>query len=944
MATTRDFVTRYGVTVQGNTTVTTSTTTGALQVAGGAAIAKNLIVGTSADIWSTLTVQGPSNLNNNVSISGTLGVSGTSTLAAVTASGSLYVAGLTTLVSTATLNSGLTVAGLSTFNGATVHNGVNTFNGSTFVTGTNILTVGTGTTTLGGALAVAGNATFNSTTEAATTPAGAVVVSGGAYVGKRLIVASTDTNTTTNTSNALYVAGGAWIDRNFIVGGDTTFRGNVTFNGTQTNVYSTNTVYTDNLLNLHTPPGSVGTTHTWSVDDGKDIGFMFHYYKTNDKDAFLGLSNGSSFLEFYSESTETTAGVVTPVVYGTFRTGAIRLVGGTANSGSTSSGDLQVLGGVGVGDKIYAAGDISGGTLTGRGLTQGRVVFVGASGVLTDDAGLTYNASTDLLTGTITSANSSTHIKGGTAGQLVYQSAPDTTAFVSTGTSGFILQSNGTAAPSWVPLSGVSAGLATTASNIAAGTAGQVPYQTGPGQTNFFGPGTAGQLLISGGTSGPSYINTGSVYVGTAINADRVKGGDTGSLLIQSSTGTTAFVPIGSAGSILQSTGSTASWVTTGSLYVSRAVNADKWTTARTVTFTGDTTGTFTIDGSADVTNVALTIQPNSVALGTDTTGDYVSNGATSGFGISGSTTGETQTFTVTVNSTSSNTSSTIVFRDASGNFSANTITANLTGIASSATTHIINNDTSTTTTHYLTFVSASSGYQQLKVDATDLTFVPSAGRLGLGNAAPASKLDVTGDVRISGLTTVTNSTAVSTTNSGAFQVIGGVGVGGGLVVGGLSTVTNTTDASSITSGALQVLGGVGISKKLYVGSDITVGSTVANQVVPAIYSNNVLLASYTSPTISSLATVNLDQYAIASFRTAKYAVQIVDGSAVHATEILVTHNGTTAYINEYGIVTSGSQLGTFDAITTSSNIVLQFTPTTATSMVIKVVRFGITA
>ena len=82
----------------------------------------------------------------------------------------------------------------------------------------------------------------------------------------------------------------------------------------------------------------------------------------------------------------------------------------------------------------------------------------------------------------------------------------------------------------------------------------------------------------------------------------------------------------------------------------------------------------------------------------------------------------------------------------------------------------------------------------------------------------------------------------------------------------------------------------------------------------------------------------------MASFRTARYTVQVIDGSAVHATELLVTHNGTTAYINEYGIVTSGSTLGTFDAITTSSNIVLQFTPTTATSMTIKVVRFGITA
>ena len=105
------------------------------------------------------------------------------------------------------------------------------------------------------------------------------------------------------------------------------------------------------------------------------------------------------------------------------------------------------------------------------------------------------------------------------------------------------------------------------------------------------------------------------------------------------------------------------------------------WNTARTVTFEGgDVTGNFTINGSADISNVALTIAANSVALGTDTTGNYVATGATAGFGLSGSTTGENQTFTVTSNATSTNSANTIVHRDASGNFAAGTVTANLTG------------------------------------------------------------------------------------------------------------------------------------------------------------------------------------------------------------------------------------------------------------------------
>ena len=116
------------------------------------------------------------------------------------------------------------------------------------------------------------------------------------------------------------------------------------------------------------------------------------------------------------------------------------------------------------------------------------------------------------------------------------------------------------------------------------------------------------------------------------------------------------------------------------------ATTATTLATGRTISLTGDVTGTSeSFDGSGNV-SIAATIAANSVALGTDTTGNYVQQGATSGNGLSGSVNSEGGTFTVTSNATNANTASTIVFRDASGNFSAGTITANLTGTASSAT------------------------------------------------------------------------------------------------------------------------------------------------------------------------------------------------------------------------------------------------------------------
>jgi hypothetical protein len=108
------------------------------------------------------------------------------------------------------------------------------------------------------------------------------------------------------------------------------------------------------------------------------------------------------------------------------------------------------------------------------------------------------------------------------------------------------------------------------------------------------------------------------------------------------------------------------------------ATSAAALTTARAIALSGDVVGTANFDGSAGI-SISTTIQANSVALSTDTTGNYVAAGATSGNGISGSVSSEGGTFTVTSNATNANTGSTIVFRDGSGDFAANVITATAT-------------------------------------------------------------------------------------------------------------------------------------------------------------------------------------------------------------------------------------------------------------------------
>lgn len=172
--------------------------------------------------------------------------------------------------------------------------------------------------------------------------------------------------------------------------------------------------------------------------------------------------------------------------------------------------------------------------------------------------------------------------------------------------------------------------------------------------------------------------------------------------------------------------------------------NADTATalaTGRTISLTGDVTGTSAaFDGSGNV-SIAATIAANSVALGTDTTGSYVAQGATAGVGLSGSVNSESATFTVTSNATSANTANTIVARDANGDFSARLVTANLVGNATNATSAVnatnaayasnivVAADNTTNSTHYIIFTGGASGNQAPNSD-TGLTYNPSTNTL----------------------------------------------------------------------------------------------------------------------------------------------------------------------------------------------------------------------
>ena len=93
-------------------------------------------------------------------------------------------------------------------------------------------------------------------------------------------------------------------------------------------------------------------------------------------------------------------------------------------------------------------------------------------------------------------AGISTNLKGGTASQIPYQSAANTTSFIPNGTSGQLLRSNGTSAPSWVT--------ATAAGGITIQEEGSnVGNQLGITTVNFIG----GSVTATSPTAGTANIN-----------------------------------------------------------------------------------------------------------------------------------------------------------------------------------------------------------------------------------------------------------------------------------------------------------------------------------------------------------------------------------------------------------------------------------------------------
>jgi hypothetical protein len=193
----------------------------------------------------------------------------------------------------------------------------------------------------------------------------------------------------------------------------------------------------------------------------------------------------------------------------------------------------------------------------------------------------------------------------------------------------------------------------------------------GPSDPDALGQGDA--FFISAGDTG-----AGETYVMTTVGT--ITFGTTGIVFTQISA-----TAIYSAGAGLTLTGQEFSLNTP-------VASATALATGRTIGMTGDVVWTSAaFDGSGNVTvhvtGTVATVRLTPLHLVQTTTGNYVESVANGSYLTGGGAASEGAVLTLGVDATDLNTASKVVARDASGNFVAGTITAALTGNASTATT-----------------------------------------------------------------------------------------------------------------------------------------------------------------------------------------------------------------------------------------------------------------
>jgi hypothetical protein len=95
--------------------------------------------------------------------------------------------------------------------------------------------------------------------------------------------------------------------------------------------------------------------------------------------------------------------------------------------------------------------------------------------------------------------------------------------------------------------------------------------------------------------------------------------------------------------------------------------------------------------------------------------------------------------------------------------------------------------------------------------------------------------------------------------------------------------------------------------------------------------------------TVASTSATTIDTLPIATYRSARFQVQITQSSDYQSTDLMVIHNGTNANLIEYGSIATNEYLASFSSTISGSDLLLQASMVNVGIATVKVVRYGVT-